>query len=576
VLASGEEKSTPSEWHKRFGWVPAVQIEPIAVNDGVISLNGYGVRVAVRNGQLELADGLGSSRRAARFSRATCGIKRLVVRGSAYFITGDALAWLTEIGASFLNVGFDGEILAAWSPPKHDDARLRRAQALAPWTDTGLSLTKYLLREKLLGQTHVLERRFPEQRDALATVRQYMETLEATTDPLDLRRLEGAAASAYWSAWETLPLTFAKRDLPRIPDHWRTFGSRMSAVSGVERSASNPANALLNYLYAILEAETRTACVVAGLDPGLGLFHTDLRKRQSLALDVMEPMRPQVDLWLYDTLQHRAWTWDDFGELQSGVCRVLPPLTHALSETALTWYKAIGPYVEHVARTLFASADTLTLPSGLIARANAPRSDVRYPARLTHANHRAAREPFRTGSRASREPVPPKVPAACHSCGVVLADADRKYCADCLPQFVAERRTQMRAVGQAKLQALSEAGTDPRSTEAARKKHSERSTAMHQAIAAWEAMHGRAQNFDPAIFIERIYPRLGGVKPMEIVRATGLSAPYCLRIRTGGRIPHPMHWETLAKLVGVDGTAGNLGGAEHSNAGEPGEDDHSG
>src|SRR6266542_2687218 len=61
---------------------PTISVEPIIVREGVVSLNGYGVRIAVEKGHLSVADGIGSQRRAARFSRATCGLKRLVVRGS--------------------------------------------------------------------------------------------------------------------------------------------------------------------------------------------------------------------------------------------------------------------------------------------------------------------------------------------------------------------------------------------------------------------------------------------------------------------------------------------------------------
>jgi len=54
----------------------------------------------------------------------------------------------------------------------------------------------------------------------------------------------------------TFPIRFSKVDLRRVPDHWLTFGSRVSPLSASPRLAVNPANAILNYLYAILESET--------------------------------------------------------------------------------------------------------------------------------------------------------------------------------------------------------------------------------------------------------------------------------------------------------------------------------
>src|SRR5207245_678059 len=110
------------------------------------------------------------------------------------------------------------------------------------------------------------------------------------------------AASLHWSAWEHLPVLFVRRDQLKVPEHWKTFGKRRSPLSGNARLAGNPANALLNYLYALLEAEARFACLAVGLDPGVGILHADQWSRDSLALDVMEAVRPDADAFLLKLL----------------------------------------------------------------------------------------------------------------------------------------------------------------------------------------------------------------------------------------------------------------------------------
>jgi CRISPR/Cas system-associated endonuclease Cas1 len=95
-----------------------------------------------------------------------------------------------------------------------------------------------------------------------------------------VRFVESQAAKAYWSAWRTLPILYPKSDMPRVPDHWRTFGSRISPLTGSPRLATNPANAILNYLYALLEAEARLAAATLGLDPGIGVMHVDTPYRE--------------------------------------------------------------------------------------------------------------------------------------------------------------------------------------------------------------------------------------------------------------------------------------------------------
>jgi CRISPR-associated protein Cas1 len=76
-------------------------------------------------------------------------------------------------------------------------------------------------------------------------------------------------------------------------------------LTGNPRAAADPINAILNYLYAILEAESRIALIAVGLDPGLGILHTDQRSRDSLALDLMKSARPAVDQYVLNLLAHR-------------------------------------------------------------------------------------------------------------------------------------------------------------------------------------------------------------------------------------------------------------------------------
>src|SRR5437016_4292853 len=115
------------------------------------------------------------------------------------------------------------------------------------------------------------------------------------SEPLSI---EAKAALAYWSAWSTLPIQYPRADLSRVPEHWQIFGARVSALTGSPRLAVNPPNAVLNYLYSVLEAEAHLAAAELGLDPGLGMLHRDTPNRDSLACDLMEPIRPLVDAYL--------------------------------------------------------------------------------------------------------------------------------------------------------------------------------------------------------------------------------------------------------------------------------------
>ena len=52
-------------------------------------------------------------------------------------------------------------------------------------------------------------------------------------------------------------------------------------------------------------------------------------------------------------------------------------------------------------------------------------------------------------------------------------------------------------------------------------------------------------------YLQHIQPLLASKGSSEISKALGVCVSYAIHIRKGSRIPHPRHWETLAKLVGL-------------------------
>ena len=121
---------------------------------------------------------------------------------------------------------------------------------------------------------------------------------------------------------------------PAVLEQWPTFGPRASLRTGGPFRATTPGNALLNYLYAILESEMTVALLAAGLDPGIGIFHSDIDRRPSLTLDAIEAVRPHVDYWLFTYLASSAFANRDFTELSDGLICLSHPLTSHLAHTA--------------------------------------------------------------------------------------------------------------------------------------------------------------------------------------------------------------------------------------------------
>lgn len=76
--------------------------------------------------------------------------------------------------------------------------------------------------------------------------------------------------------------------------YWRVVFSKHVDLFRRRREFPGP-NAMLNYGYAIMRAAMARALCVAGLQPGLGINHTNRSNPFCLADDFLEPFRPVID-----------------------------------------------------------------------------------------------------------------------------------------------------------------------------------------------------------------------------------------------------------------------------------------
>jgi hypothetical protein len=421
---------------------------------------------------------------------------------------------------------------------------------MAPWTGAGGAIACELLTSKLEGQAAVASTLSA---DAGESINRFVAMLRAEQSPETHRAIESQAAGVYWQTIAKVPVRFARRDEAKIPEHWRTIGSRVSPLTGSPRLAATPAHALLNYLYALLEVEARVACLTVGLDPGLGVLHADLRSRNSLACDVMEAARPQVDGWLLELLARRTFAARDFFETRTGQCRILPPLTHELAETTALWARAIAPVAERAAQTLLAPAWRFPARGEVVAaqpqprKAAASRGVLATP--LTQANRSAGR-PSNHGQARERTAPTVRAPRACRQCGAPLPKGRRIFCSEaCSETYGGEvHLPNFTAAGPAKMAELRAEGRDPSKTADALGKLAATQRGRATTRAAWDAEHGGAAP-DAEVFRLEVLPRLERVSLTAMRKTTGLSLTYCAQIKRGERVPHASYWVPLAALA---------------------------
>lgn len=490
---------------------------------GVCVAEGFGCRVAVRKGHLVAEDGIGPHRRTRTYARATHGLRRLVLANPDGYATFEALRWCSALGIGVVMLGPGGVPVLQSAPRTTDDARLRRAQALAPGQPVGLGVARHLLGAKVRGQANLVRHRFGEL-SAADDIDALAEGIDAA-DALDAcRGLEAEAANIYFGTWAGRPECvprFPARDKARVPAHWLTYYGRRSFLlkSSGNRAAVQPTNALLNYCFALLEAEATIACHAVGLDAGLGFVHLDARGRQSMALDIMEPVRPKVEGYVLDLLTTRTFRKAELVEALDGQVRLRPPLTHELCEAMPLMAAWLAPYAEKVAHMLGEAMEGKYVPV----------------TPLTTAKHRAAQAVVKARKAAARDrgrkDAPKQRPAevaplprwTCPGCGAPVANARHVLCPECQAKAghtPAVRQTRGRAIASRK--ALLRASAE-----------------------------GLGFSADKDWYRAHILPGLASHKLSEIV-ACGVSKGYASYIRSGQYVPNVALWPTLARLVGIE------------------------
>jgi CRISPR-associated endonuclease Cas1 len=489
---------------------------PFSPSRGVLTLSGYGISVRVNRGHLIVEDGIGSTRHSARFARVGHGLRRLVVIGADGSVSLAALRWLADQDAAFSMLDRDGTVLLATGPVGPKDARLRRAQALAHQNGLAVSIARELLGRKLTQQARNARDHFGNQTIA-GIITATKEALASVETVRELRQVEAQAALAYWSLMRTVAVEFPRSVLARVPEHWRVFGTRHSPLTNSPRLSVNPPNAMLNYLYALLESESRLAAAALGLDPGLAFLHADASSRDSLACDLMEPLRPEVDAYVLNWLQREPLRREWFFEQPNGNCRLMASFASYLAETSSTWAQRVAPIAEWVARSLSASFSQ--------SRRLEP------PTLLTQRHRREAK------GAPPREPAPPpEPPRVCRSCGVELRSGQR--CATCGQARRPERPSQVSA--ESRNAARPSADARRRAVTSRRLVSAEEWKPSDQPVWLTEE-----------VYHEQIQPRLGGVSAARLAAALAVSKPEAIAIRGGEHRPHPRHWRALAELTGV-------------------------
>jgi CRISP-associated protein Cas1 len=229
-----------------------------------------------------------------------------VVVFGAIFVSPPLMQALAFLGITIVLLDRAGRFQARIEGPVSGNVLLRRAQYRA--SENPDEIVRSIVSAKVANQRAVLQRALrdygaemaADQRariDAIVDrLAQILRRAAFTNEGVDvLRGAEGEAAQNYFSIFG---------DLIRSPDAEIRFSGRS------RRPPLDPVNALLSFLYTLLTHDCRSAAEGVGLDPAVGFLHRDRPGRPSLALDLMEELRPiladRLALSLFNRRQLRA------------------------------------------------------------------------------------------------------------------------------------------------------------------------------------------------------------------------------------------------------------------------------
>lgn len=199
------------------------------------------------------------------------------------------MAACAEAGIALSFLTPNGKFLARVEGPRTGNVLLRRTQhRVADDPVRAVPIVRGIVTAKAANQRTVIRRALRDHRERLA----HIARRAAQAEDIDsLRGHEGEAAQVYFGVFDAM-LQGAR---PAF-----TFAGRS------RRPPLDRVNALLSFLYAMLGHDCRSALEGVGFDPQVGLLHADRPGRASLALDLMEELRPVLADRLALTLINRG------------------------------------------------------------------------------------------------------------------------------------------------------------------------------------------------------------------------------------------------------------------------------
>lgn len=237
----------------------------------------------------------------------------LITTGAAISTDAVKLALENNIEIQFLNE-FGGSLGKVWHPKLGSTTYIRRRQLEIASTKEGTRIIKELMVAKTdnmikhlydLGIKRNQEKQdsLSEKIDEIEVLKEKSKNVEGLIDDIrnTLMGYEGNISRKYFGCLSYL-----------LPDRYQFNGRSF-------RPAKDEFNCMLNYGYGVLYGKVEKALIIAGLDPYVGILHTDGYNKKSFVFDFIEPYRHYMDRIVMKLFSRKQVKKSSFDKVSGGL-----------------------------------------------------------------------------------------------------------------------------------------------------------------------------------------------------------------------------------------------------------------
>lgn len=217
------------------------------------------------------------------------------------------IVFLKKYGAPFGRV---------WHSKMGSISTIRKKQLDLETNKMGTTLVKEFLCQKMNNQVDFLNslamNRRDERKDNIkettSKIKELIKKVENTDNNINIKDIrnslqgyEGTASRLYFAKLSEL-----------MPEKFKFKGRS-------KNPAQDEFNCMLNYGYGIMYSNVERACILAGLDPFIGIMHVDNYNRQAFVFDLIEMYRIYIDQIVFKLFTTKKIKKNYFDEVEGGL-----------------------------------------------------------------------------------------------------------------------------------------------------------------------------------------------------------------------------------------------------------------